>query len=65
MSGQCLCCLFWEDLSGGEKIHGYCRRYPPIGGEQNFTESGRPRIPVTRANDWCGEFKALNKKDGG
>jgi len=53
----CSACAYWKDTDGTQ---GECRVRPPqamaftIDHETKF----ETRFPVTKAEDWCGEFRA-------
>lgn len=54
----CRECLFWKAAS--DSGTGICRRFPPIGGNTRYRETGEPRWPWVNSYDWCGEFRALS-----
>jgi hypothetical protein len=58
----CKSCIFWQDHGGG--LTGLCRRFPPIGGETNYTQEGKVRWPCTNHHDWCGEFAPKPQREG-
>ncbi len=53
----CTSCRHWKNLSSGE---GECRRRPPQAITFTINDEVRfeTRFPMTRAQDWCGEYAA-------
>ena len=48
---RCYGCIYWEKNIGSEKL-GECRRGVPSYEHYVYLR----RFPLTRADDWCGEF---------
>lgn len=51
---QCGNCRYWKQI---ESIHGYCRRYPPMIGQESPALYVNAQFPIMQANDWCGEWR--------
>ena len=58
MTDKCIECKFW--LHRRTTNVGECRRYAPRKGGAGVFD-----WPVTRREDWCGEFQPRDDADGG
>ena len=52
---NCSKCKFWIETGAIDDGVNHCRRYAPAPG----SSEARQLWPITKASDWCGEFKAL------
>ena len=50
-------CRYWVPVPWFEnEVEGHCKRYPPRVLESNPETGERQALPVTQADDFCGEF---------
>lgn len=59
---RCKTCVYWVKRPGN--VYGMCYRMPPT---PDVTESGdevaqRDVRPMTKAEEWCGEYRAKDPK---
>lgn len=55
----CKTCRFWLWDDTDKRLLGFCRRYPPLPGDYNDSESSvtQTGYPMTLEEDWCGEHQ--------
>lgn len=51
---KCHNCLYWEFKSGYD---GICHRFPPSPSIRQTDKKTLIVLPLTKKDDWCGEFK--------
>lgn len=63
LARRCYDCYYWNEDS---KERGACRRHAPAAQVLAADRPGAPETsaawPVTRADDWCGEFHRLESR---
>lgn len=57
---RCDCCKFWDELTTVAD-QGRCRRHAPMRiksdvGEGDMLDGQKAVWPITRCDDWCGDF---------
>jgi hypothetical protein len=68
---RCVDCLHWKRPHLAETMLGECRRRAPLAVLETFlpgtisVEGLRPKWPLTRAIDSCGEFEQRPEPEGG
>jgi hypothetical protein len=74
MSQQCSGCRYWKPLANLDEAEdfGLCRVNPPVFNpykKETITEAGMiatgapmGSFPATAKDDWCGQFKEIEKK---
>jgi hypothetical protein len=51
----------FQESNNGQRIWAMCRVHPPV-----VTDADRRRVwPITRYDDWCGEFDLRAMEDNG
>jgi hypothetical protein len=54
---RCETCLFWREVPPDGDAVNECRRNAPFPGDGSAS-----RWPMTKASDWCGEYKKKGRK---